>query len=134
MDYQTELQTLYERDGLLIPEKVVEYARDKTTALHSHFDWDDTSAAHQWRLEQARGLIRVTVAYEEALAKQTRVWVSLPSDRLSGGGYRKVVDVMRSDKKDELLTAAKAEMQAFIKRYHDLEAVAGVVAEMRKAA
>ncbi|MGL5004246.1 MAG: hypothetical protein ACRDAM_15010 [Casimicrobium sp.] len=134
MDYQKELNQLYARDGLLIPEKVVEFAKDERTALHSHFDWDDTSAAHHWRVEQARNLIRVTVSYSEQVKKDVRVYVSLPSDRLQGGGYRKVSDVVVSDKRDELLSAAKAEMQSFIKRYEEIQTLAGVINAMKSVA
>lgn len=134
MTYQEELTALYQRDGILIPEKVVEFARNPATVLHEHFDWNDTSAAEKWRVEQARNLIRVTVEYSETLSRETRVYVSLPSDRISGGGYRKVVDVVKSDRKDEMLAAAKAEMQAFIKRYQEIEALTGVIVAMKAAA
>ena len=132
MTLKDELELLHQRDGLLIPEKVVEYARNKKTELHHHFDWDDTSAGEKWRHEQARNLIRVEVEYNEVINKDQRVWVSLPSDRLMGGGYRKVVDVLQSPRKGELIESARAEMQAFIKRFRDIEEMAGVVREMKK--
>lgn len=37
--------------------EVLEDAKDETTPYHDHFDWDDTSAAEQFRLSQARQLI-----------------------------------------------------------------------------
>lgn len=52
------------RGGVLIPSEVVNIARDADHPLHAMFEWDDTAAAHKYRLEQARGLIasvRVTV-------------------------------------------------------------------------
>ena len=133
MTHKDELEFLYQRDGLLIPEKVVEFARDPASELHHHFDWDDTSAGEKWRHEQARNIIRVEVEYNEVINRDQRVWVSLPSDRLQGGGYRKVIEVLQSSKKDELLSAARAEMQSFIKRFRDIEEMAGVVREMKKA-
>lgn len=48
--------------GIVTPDGVVEAARDKHNPLHSEFDWDDASAAHQHRLDRARQLIR-SVAY-----------------------------------------------------------------------
>jgi hypothetical protein len=44
--------------GALTAPRVVEEARDESSPLHAHFDWDDTTAAHKHRLEQARTLIR----------------------------------------------------------------------------
>ena len=134
MTVNDELEALYQRDGLLIPEKVVDFARDPHTVLHECFDWNDSSAGEKWRHEQARNIIRVSVEYSPKLNKDTRVWISLPSDRLQGGGYRKVVDVLQSSKKDEMLAAARAEMTNFIKRFRDIEEMAGVIREMKSAA
>lgn len=44
--------------GTLTAENVVKDARDPKSPLHDYFDWNDTDAAHQWRLSQARELIR----------------------------------------------------------------------------
>lgn len=44
--------------GVLVPEHVVEAARDENHPLHKQFEWDDEEAARAWRIEQARGLIR----------------------------------------------------------------------------
>lgn len=49
-------------DGLIQPEEVVKVAADEESPLHRFFEWDDTEAAHQYRLFQARKLItRVNV-------------------------------------------------------------------------
>lgn len=44
--------------GDLRPEAVVEAARTKRSPLHEFFEWDDSAAAHEYRLTQARHLIR----------------------------------------------------------------------------
>ena len=44
--------------GVLTPADVVKDASDESSPLHSYFTWDDTEAAHQYRLDQARTLIR----------------------------------------------------------------------------
>ena len=54
-----ELERLRKRNGgILLPEKVVEAARDKKSPLHAEFEWNDAKAANTSRLEQARALIR----------------------------------------------------------------------------
>lgn len=90
-------------EGMLHPEDVVAFARDPETALHAQFEWDDTEAAHQFRLEQARRVIRVHVVVDDTdgAAQQVRAFVSLSSDRRSGGGYRTFAAV----KSDEALYA-----------------------------
>lgn len=79
---EKELQALADESGELTPDLVLEAARDETSPLHSHFEWDDTEAAEQWRKEQARRLIRsVTIVYREATDQErqrtTRKYVSV---------------------------------------------------------
>jgi len=47
-----------ENDGRLTPDNVVDAATDETSPLHGFFEWDDDAAAHMYRVEQARHLIR----------------------------------------------------------------------------
>lgn len=50
----------------LTPESIVERATNVHSELHELFNWDDNSAAHQWRLQQARVLINeIRVIIEE---------------------------------------------------------------------
>ena len=44
---------------------VVEKARNKKSVLHSYFEWDDSAAAEEYRLVQARELIRSLVVVVE---------------------------------------------------------------------
>lgn len=94
---QQELESIF-TDGLLRPEKVIIRAKNPENILHKYFEWDDTKAAHQHRLEQARSLIRsVTITHPEHKEVVIQAFVSLPSDRENGGGYRKVEEVMTND-------------------------------------
>lgn len=105
--------------GTLKPEDVVEFARDKSTALHERFCWDDTEAARRWRLHQAAEIIRVQVQIIDKTNKDpVRVYVSLTTDRETGKGYRKITDVI-SDKQlaEVMLKDALAELIAFKRKY-----------------
>lgn len=122
-----ELELIRQRNprGLLVPDEVVAFARNENTALHSLFQWDDTEAARQYRLIQARGIIRVAVKIHEETKEAVHVYVSLPRDRADGGGYRALVDVLSDDElRDELLATAKAELASFSKKYETLRKVA----------
>lgn len=52
------IAALEDRRGRLTPQQVVEEARPKNSLLHSCFEWNDSSAANSWRIEQARTLIK----------------------------------------------------------------------------
>ena len=119
--------------GLVRPEDVVLAASDERSALHSWFDWDDSEAAHKWRIEQARRLLRVTISYIAGPDNpSTRVFVSLSGDR-EEGGYRSTVAVMsNADYRRQLLADALAELQSFEKKYAALKELASVFAAIRK--
>jgi hypothetical protein len=76
-----ELQAIYDREGRLTPSLVVTAATPPAHPLHSHFEWDDGTAAERYREVQARGLIqRVKVTYREGDAQsppsKVRAWVA----------------------------------------------------------
>jgi len=119
--------------GLLMPELVVDEARNKNNPLHEDFDWNDKSAGQSWRIEQARSLIRkVTVIVEQSENKSVRMFVSLESDRKSGG-YRHINDVVSDELRlAELLATAKKELAAFEKRYKNIVELAEVFCAIKK--
>lgn len=121
---QEELLALYEaHNGLLRPEDVVEFAKNPETALHSRFEWDDSAAAHQWRLEQARNVIRVHVT--TVANNEVRMWVSLDTDRYSTSGYRSLEDVMTDEKRREMfIKQAARDFRIFRAKYQMLKELA----------
>lgn len=53
-----ELERIHDANGSLSPELIVEAARSAYHPLHHAFTWDDSVAAHEYRLLQARAMIR----------------------------------------------------------------------------
>ena len=87
-----ELLALYEEHGELRAELVLERARDPASALHEAFEWDDSEAAHRWRLDQARALIRsVRVAAEDKPREEREVFVHVSEKH----GYHTMETVIR---------------------------------------
>ena len=129
MDKEAKLKELEfvrsQHDGVLRPEDVVEFARNERTALHADFQWDDTEAAQQFRLWQARQVIRLTLTVVDSPAGKQSIpmYVSLVTDRQKpGGGYRPLVDVMSAeDLRDELLRQALGELKTVRKKYQQLQ-------------
>ncbi len=124
-----ELKRLTElHGGTLLPSVVVDAARADHSPLHHLFEWDDTAAAEQWRLLQARNVINAVVTYEKHGDNEiaVRAFVSLPSDR-GENGYRLTVAVMSdAERRLELLTEARAEMLRFKDKYKSLSELASV--------
>jgi hypothetical protein len=124
--------------GLLRAADVVEEASHPDSPLHEYFTWDDDAAAYQWRLQQARQLIRVAVQvlpYEEPQFL-VRAFVSLTPDRqLEGGGYRAAVKVMASPTdRQQLLADALAELNRLKVKYHQLTELDSIFRGIERAA
>jgi len=125
---------------LLRPPDVVDFARENTdSALHSCFEWDDGEAAVQYRLWQARHLIRVHVCVLHDDVKPVRVFVSLKADREyddGEGGYRLLTSVLSDGElREQLLAEALAELQVFEQKYRALQELVPVfeaLADVRK--
>ena len=122
--------------GILQPEAVVEAARPESSPLHNSFTWDDDDAAHNYRIWQARQLIRTTVRYIDVNGSQTpvRVFVSLTPDREEeSGGYRTTVSVLSDkDLRAQMLADALEELRRLEVKYSALKELAEVFAASRK--
>jgi len=87
-----------QNNGVLKVDDVIEAAKDESCVLHKHFEWDDTEAAKQFRKDQARTLIqRCRITLVDSAPSHIRAFVSLSSDRESGGGYRLTTTVLSDD-------------------------------------
>lgn len=113
-----------EHDGTLYPEHVVEKAEDPESSLHSAFEWDDEKAGHEYRMYQARNLIRLTVEVikeENSDPKTVTAFVALKKDRGNGGGYKMTSQLIKTaDGRDAILQTALWELKAFRNKYQHL--------------
>lgn len=117
--------------GLLKPEDVVKFASNERTALHQEFEWDDARASAEYRLEQARKVIRVAVTIlpsPHSDQEPVRAYVSVASDRAQpGGGYRAFADVMTDDAmRAELVNEAIGEAKRWRRKYERLRELAPI--------
>jgi hypothetical protein len=120
-------------EGLLTAESVVGAAADPASPLHLFFEWDDSAAAAEYRLFQARSLIRkVRVTNPADLnAEPIPKFVSLMDDRQrEGGGYRETAQVLANDELIAQLEAtAKKELESWVHRHAMLTGLCKAVAE-----
>lgn len=118
-----ELETVRRQSGgSLTAKDVVNYAKNTKTALHSQFDWNDSSAAYKHRLRQARNLIqKVVVKIEGSDLPPTRAFVSVRMDEDGPKSFTRIDVAMRSKRmRDQLLEDAKDDLQNFRRRYAEL--------------
>lgn len=109
--------------GELTPRDVLDDAKHDNSPLHSFFEWDEGAAAEQYRLQQARGLIRSVVAIyvsEDKPATRVRAYVHVPE--VGAPHYRDTQSAMAQVKtRDMVLQQAWRELSAWRARYRDLK-------------
>jgi len=124
-------------DGQLLPEAIVEFARNRNTALHGEFEWNNTKAAQRFRLEQARRVIRlnINVLSTEGGDVTVPMYVSLKADRHTGGGYRTLEDVMSDDEmRAQLLEQGLEEFQRVRRKYQTIQELTPVFTAIDRVA
>lgn len=125
MKEERELLTKMARrnGGMLQVDDVLEAAKDESSVLHKHFEWDDSEAADLYRRQQARTLIqRCRIQIVETEPVKVRAFVSLPTDRNNGGGYRLTTEVVSDESmKAELLHDIRLTISRWTKKLHLLD-------------
>lgn len=75
-----ELERIERERGGIRPRDVVAAARPRASPLHPAFTWDDGQAAEQWRLFEARGLVRAVRVVSESGEDQGPAFVHVSVD------------------------------------------------------
>lgn len=110
---------------------ILEKAKDETTELHKCFEWNDTVAAHKWRMHTARNIcceLVVTVVEHQKEGPKTFRLIQKTSE-----GYEPMVLIAKSpDKMEELRERMRLDAIRFVERYEALDDAAAAVAELKK--
>ncbi len=113
-------------------DATVAAARDPHNALHPYFEWDDQMAADAYRLDQARGLIRLIRIEDDTQENDPPAFFSV-SEGKAGVSYRTHADVLGSlTLQDAVLRAAERDLKAFEDRYKRLEDICEIVHAARE--
>ena len=129
------LNAIEARDGAIKPAAVVAEARPKASPLHSLFTWDNSKAAELYRLDEARNIIRsvriirmdIPAAEQHCIRAKVHVQAHDKEDEFEGPGYigfARAIDDQRY--LDQILTAARTEMNSWARKYADIVESAGI--------
>jgi hypothetical protein len=118
-------------DGLVQPEKVVEAASNPDSPLHRYFEWSDSEAAHQYRLQQARKLV-VRVVVKDASRKPIRVNVTIrKADGTQRRGYVPVERALTDeDMCAQVIHDVKRGLVSYRTRLAAFDQTQGIVAQL----
>lgn len=119
-------------DHIFRPEVAHDWARDNPSSdLHRSLLWDDAKAGYQHRLWQIRRLVKVHVIND----RREPTMISLRVDRVAGGGYRRLDDVMAVPRMREMaLREALADLRRVQWHYNYLWELGPVWEAVDKAA
>lgn len=130
MSLLTTLTQIHQEHGALTAALLVDLATDPTHPLHDRFDWDDTEAAHKWRLEQAGQLLRVVkFRPDPTKPNDLRAFVAVKGKNSHRAEYIPTQDALADDFTRRLVLAdMEREWKALKRRYQHMAEFASLVA------
>lgn len=121
-----ELLAIRAEHGKLTPALVVDAAAAEDHPLHDRFEWDDSTAAHKYRLVQARELIRVVrEKYVDGDGRPADVRTFHAIPRADGMAYEPLDEIVHDD------IASKVLLQSMEREWRQLKARYERFAEFR---
>lgn len=131
-----ELEKLREKNGSLTAGLVLLEASKARSPLHKAFEWDNGIAAEEYRLEQARRMLRsIEITYVELPKTPLRQYEIVTQPAKNDTPERKVYEPVEKIMKDpvlrdELLGRAIRDAISYRKKYHALSELSQVFAEL----
>ena len=118
-----KLQELRDKHKGLTASIVIEDAKNKKSVLHGAFEWNDSKAAHEWRLHSARHLMRAVVTKELDSSGEIRyqpAFVFVKTEE--GPRYESLAKVLDDDElRLQVINRALKEFEQCQKRYEEYE-------------
>jgi hypothetical protein len=109
--------------GKVPPRELVKVARDPKNPCHANFTWDNKKAADEFRLDQARHLLR-SIIIMEVTREEVIVRPNVVCSRYGGQAtqpYKDFLEVMKNPAERALyLECSFREFEAFRKKYERL--------------
>lgn len=128
-----QLEEIRQMHGGLTADIVVKAAEPEHSALHPAFEWDDQTAAGEYRKVQAREVLRMIVVRqdEQAPEESARAFVVVNID---GDDLYTSTAVAMSDAelRRQVLARALKELDAWQRRYHEIEELAQMFGQIER--
>lgn len=134
-----ELERL-EQAGAVTAQRVVKAAKSRNNPMRSLFEWDDSKASEQYRLEQARHLIRsveVVIEYEKSkAAPPMRAYVAFDAHEAPVDADNRYVAthvvMSNASARERWLRQAMRELTSWRNRYQQFAEFAAIFSEIDK--
>lgn len=113
-------------ENMLEPPEVVEYARNNPQSeLHKGFEWNDSKAAEQYRLQQARQIIyniRIIQVEDDVNVDVAKTVEYIPYTHLDTiSGYKSTIEVYKNEEDyEQLKQQAYRDLLYWSKKYNNI--------------
>lgn len=117
------IEIINKLNGIITPELVLKDARNDESPLHEGFDWDDSTAAEAYRLDQARYILRSIVVVTSISDEETKTIRAFVSVKPTEGEkiYTTIAYAMSDTEfRQQLIDRAYKELQQWSTRYKEL--------------
>lgn len=125
-----ELEKIRERNGYVEAADLLEASRAENAPLHSCFEWDDDKAAENYRLYQAKDIIRnIVVKVEKADGGEpsaVRAFVSVTVDKTAAQYQPINIALDNPDYRQIVLMNALTKLEEFRRTYKDFQELSEV--------
>lgn len=124
-----EVEAEQREHGVCSPRALVERERPEQAPLHECFEWNDARAAEEYRVDQARALVRslVIIRGETSAPAYVHVTITDADDDEEREGYIDVLSAMRNPRqRQQVLMEALEQLNGMRQRYADFQELAPV--------
>jgi hypothetical protein len=138
--FATRYEALRQQFGVVTSERVLEDARPEDSPLHKAFEWDDRTAAEEYRRRQASDMLRCLQVVDEAVHGElgpVRYLISVSPTEDTKPRYREYWPLQEAladpVRREEVLRRAMQELAAFQAKYQQLHELDRIFAAIRQA-
>lgn len=128
-----EIISLEDNEGVSA-ESVLNKARNRNSALHDFFEWDDTTAGEQWRLQQARILInevKITVG-DEIISRYENVSIKT-MDGSNERIYKPLIEILSNeDYRKQIVLRALNHQKYWADQYKQYSELKPIISSIKK--
>lgn len=126
------IEEIEKENGEVTAKLLLDKSRPKKSPTHDLFEWDDKKAAEHYRMHTARCVINsLQIVCEEIRQEPIVAYINVAESKPAS--YVNVIKAMTEDEmRENYMKRAKAELEAFVKKYKDIEELADILLDMYK--
>ena len=124
------LEQIESECGIVTKEEFLERSRDLDSPTHDLFEWNDSKAAEQYRLNQSQqiiGHLKITYVNAEKKEQKIRAYVNVSDQRFHSGYMATFAALSDDEKKEIVLGNIRKELDQFVERNKAFEGLADLL-------